>query len=164
MLCPQIPLLFMGEETASITPFLFFTDHHAELADAVREGRRQEFAAFAAFADPETREAIPDPNAIETFAASTPQPGDAKRFDFYVRLIALRMAEIVPRLLGTICLGAEPIGPKAVVAKWRLGDGACLTIITNLDTEPVAFAGSGRVLFATGDVAPMTVAYLESTA
>ena len=63
MLCPQIPLLFMGEETASRTPFLFFTDHAAELADAVREGRRSEFAKFPAFADPATRERIPDPNA-----------------------------------------------------------------------------------------------------
>ena len=57
LLCPQIPLLFMGEETASTTPFLFFTDHHAELADAVREGRRQEFAGFAEFADPDKRDA-----------------------------------------------------------------------------------------------------------
>ena len=46
MLCPQIPLLFMGEEDASRTPFLFFTDHGAELADAVREGRRSEFSQF----------------------------------------------------------------------------------------------------------------------
>ena len=74
MLCPQIPLLFMGEETASTTPFLFFTDHHDELADAVREGRRQEFAGFAAFADPEKREQIPDPNADGTFAACLPRP------------------------------------------------------------------------------------------
>ena len=52
MLCPQIPMLFMGEESASRTPFLFFTDHAAGLADAVREGRRDEFARFPAFADP----------------------------------------------------------------------------------------------------------------
>ena len=30
LLCPQIPLLFMGEETASSSPFLFFTDHNDE--------------------------------------------------------------------------------------------------------------------------------------
>ncbi len=59
----------MGEEVAARTPFLFFTDHHDELADAVREGRRQEFAGFAEFADPEKRERIPDPNAVETFTA-----------------------------------------------------------------------------------------------
>jgi malto-oligosyltrehalose trehalohydrolase len=165
MLCPQIPLLFMGEETGSTTPFLFFTDHHAELADAVREGRRQEFAGFAAFADPEKRETIPDPNAIETFAASVPRPGSADRFAFYQHLIALRMQEIVPRLPGTTSLGADRIGPKAVVARWRLGDGAHLTIITNLDDEPVTYATPpGRVVFATGDIAPMTVAYLETAA
>ncbi len=67
LLCPQIPLLFMGEECASRTPFLFFTDHGAELADAVREGRRGEFAKFPTFADPASRERIPDPNAPETY-------------------------------------------------------------------------------------------------
>jgi 1,4-alpha-glucan branching enzyme len=46
LLCPQIPLIFMGEEGASRTPFQFFTDHHGELAEAVREGRRREFASF----------------------------------------------------------------------------------------------------------------------
>src|SRR5262249_35915412 len=55
LLCPQIPLIFMGEESASATPFQFFTDHHGELADAVREGRRREFASFAAFSDPARR-------------------------------------------------------------------------------------------------------------
>ncbi|WP_158927386.1 malto-oligosyltrehalose trehalohydrolase [Acidisphaera sp. S103] len=165
MLCPQIPLLFMGEETASATPFLFFTDHHAELADAVREGRRQEFAGFAAFADPDKRERIPDPNAAETFAASVPRPASPVRFALYRALIALRMKEIVPRLAGTTSLGAEPIGPKAVLARWRLGDGACLTIVVNLDADAVAFATpAGRVLFTTGDTAPMTAAYLEIAA
>ena len=93
MLCPQIPLLFMGEESASRTPFLFFTDHRAELADAVREGRRDEFARFPAFADPASRERIPDPNAPETFAASVPQADPAlgpAREALYRRLIELR--------------------------------------------------------------------------
>ena len=61
LLCPQIPLLFMGEETGSRSPFLFFTDFHDDLADAVREGRRREFAKFPEFSDPERREAIPGP-------------------------------------------------------------------------------------------------------
>ncbi len=165
LLCPQIPLLFMGEETGSTTPFLFFTDYHADLADAVREGRRQEFAGFAAFADPEKREAIPDPNAADTFAASVPKPGAPERFTLYQRLIALRLKEIVPRLPGTMAIGATAIGPKAVVAQWRLGDGAKLTIMTNLATEPVTFdTPAGRLLFKAGDMAPMTAAYLEAAA
>ena len=40
-LSPHIPLLFMGEEWGETRPFCFFTDFHGELADAVREGRRQ---------------------------------------------------------------------------------------------------------------------------
>ncbi|WP_199033334.1 malto-oligosyltrehalose trehalohydrolase, partial [Ralstonia sp. ASV6] len=42
LLCPQIPLLFMGEEWGSLRPFYYFTSHHGALADAVREGRRRE--------------------------------------------------------------------------------------------------------------------------
>jgi maltooligosyltrehalose trehalohydrolase len=165
MLCPQIPLLFMGEETASETPFLFFTDHHAELADAVREGRRQEFAGFAEFADPDKRERIPDPNAHETFAASIPKPASAERFALYQRLIALRLKEIVPRLPGTVSNGAEAIGPKAVLARWKLGDGTGLTIVTNLGADAVlSNTPRGRLLFTTGDTAPMTAAYLEVAA
>jgi len=171
MLCPQIPLLFMGEETASTTPFLFFTDHHSELADAVREGRRQEFAGFAAFADPKRREQIPDPNAAATFAASIPKPdpsGSAERFAMYQRVIALRTREIVPRLHGTASTGAKVIGPKAVRAGWRLGDGSQLTMVTNLGRETVPFdVPPGRLMFASGDPAgpgPMTAAYLESVA
>jgi len=157
MLCPQIPLLFMGEETASRTPFLFFTDHHDALADAVREGRRGEFAKFPAFADPANRERIPDPNAPQTFAASVPR-GDpvagAAREALYRRLIALRASELVPRLEGTRSLTAEAMGPKAVVARWRLGDGATLTLASNLGTEAVAsaVAASGRLLFSNKDL------------
>jgi malto-oligosyltrehalose trehalohydrolase len=162
ILCPQIPLLFMGEETGSRTPFLFFTDHHDELADAVREGRRQEFAGFAEFGDAEKRQRIPDPNAVETFSACVPQPESSQRFALYQRLIALRMKEIVPRLRGATSIGANPIGPKAVVARWRLGDGSRLTILTNLGRDAVATqTPAGRLLFASGGSDPKTAVYLE---
>ncbi len=134
LLCPAIPLIFMGEETGSIRPFLFFTDFHDQLADAVREGRRREFAGFPAFADPEAREAIPDPNALSTFEASkVAEDGDAATWrDFYRRLIALRRERIVPRLKAASAIDAHAIGDKAVRASWRLGDGSVLTIVCNL--------------------------------
>jgi maltooligosyltrehalose trehalohydrolase len=147
---------------AARTPFLFFTDHHNALADAVREGRRQEFAGFAEFGDPEKREQIPDPNAVETFTACVPRAESVDRFALYQRLIALRMQEIVPRLRGTKSLGAEVIGPKAVLARWRLGDGSRLTIVTNLGADAVSFEPpAGRMLFTTGETNPRTAAYLE---
>jgi maltooligosyltrehalose trehalohydrolase len=176
LLCPQIPLLFMGEEDASRTPFLFFTDHQAELAEAVREGRRNEFARFPAFSDPATRERIPDPNALRTFQASVPHAdhhAGPARNALYRQLLALRHAEIVPRLDQTCSIGAHAVGARAVLARWRLGDGAVLTIGTNLGWEPAAMPPpAGELLFATppgaaqqaraGSLAPhATVAYLE---
>ena len=141
LLGPQIPLLFMGDEHGSESPFLFFTDFHDELADAVREGRRKEFAKFAAFADPKARKAIPDPNAHETFHRSRAEPGpDATRWlDLYRNLLKIRHEQIIPRLRTTAAIGAEAIGEGAVVARWKMGDDAVLTIALNLGDEAVAF-------------------------
>jgi maltooligosyltrehalose trehalohydrolase len=171
MLCPQIPLLFMGEEDACTTPFLFFTDHSDELAEAVREGRRAEFARFAAFADPEQRARIPDPNAESTFLASVPRPDAAhsgRRRALYKTLIELRRNEIIPRLQGAVSLDARPIGAKAVYARWRMGDGAILSIAINLDEAPVDFhSDGGTLLFASikpeGDFLPgrCTLCFLQ---
>src|SRR5690606_18455821 len=63
---PFVPLLFQGEEWGAKTPFLYFTDHgDPELAQAVSEGRRNEFRAFGW--DPD---AVPDPQDPETFQRS----------------------------------------------------------------------------------------------
>jgi maltooligosyltrehalose trehalohydrolase len=70
LLAPETPLLFMGQEWAASTPFLFFTDHEPALGHAVTKGRRAEFAAFSDFANPATRERIPDPQDPQTFRAS----------------------------------------------------------------------------------------------
>src|SRR6185312_9212984 len=67
LLSPQVPLLFMGEEFAATTPFLFFCDLGPDLAESVTRGRREEFARFARFGGPTV---IPDPNAEAAFRAS----------------------------------------------------------------------------------------------
>lgn len=153
LLCPQIPLLFMGEEEGSESPFLFFTDFHDELADAVREGRRREFAKFAAFADPEARKAIPDPNAKATFDRSRPQPDSsaAEWREFYRQLLAIRRDRIVPHLTGARSLGAEATGTAAVVARWRLGDGTTLGIAIDLADAPAPLPQPSTELFRDGD-------------
>jgi maltooligosyltrehalose trehalohydrolase len=174
LLCPQIPLVFMGEEVASETPFQFFTDHHGELADAVCEGRRREFASFAAFSDAAQQEAIPDPNAPGTFEQSRPAPDVARgsaRSEFYRQLLAIRREHIVPRLRAAKAMSANTVGPLAVIAQWRLDD-AVLTLATNLGPEPCTLdQPAGRVIFETaggvqalnaGRLAPFTtLAFLE---
>ncbi|CAB5552810.1 Malto-oligosyltrehalose trehalohydrolase [Pseudomonas putida] len=157
LLAPMIPLLFMGDEEGSRRPFLFFTDHHDELADAVREGRRAEFAHFAAFADPAQRERIPDPNAQATFDASqlAVQEVVAGWHGLYQRLLTLRRLHLTPRLPGSRALGATVLGERALTARWRLGDGSQLRIDLNLASEPqsVALPPVERWLFDSSDTA-----------
>jgi maltooligosyltrehalose trehalohydrolase len=154
LLGPQIPLLFMGEDEGSDSPFLFFTDFHDELADAVREGRRKEFAKFEAFADEQARERIPDPNARTTFEASVPKPGpDAGEWRaLYRELLMLRQVHIVPRLKGAIGIDADVVGDAAVKARWRMADGATLTIQIDLSDAPAsAFGEEGTLIHREGD-------------
>jgi maltooligosyltrehalose trehalohydrolase len=83
------PLLFMGEEYGARTPFLFFTDHiDPQIAEATREGRRREFAKFAAFAG----EDVPDPQDPTTFERSklNRSERDDDVYALYRRLLALR--------------------------------------------------------------------------
>ncbi len=169
LLSPQIPLLFMGEEWGSRAPFLFFTDFNDELADAVRVGRRQEFAAFAAFSDEATRARIPDPNAFETWAQSVADPDEAQRsrhadvLAWYGELLRLRHRYLVPRLPGTRSEEAVAIGPCAVLACWRLGDGSLLHIAANFGAgaegiSPGHRRPAGRLLVETRTGAAMSLA------
>ncbi len=64
LLAPAVPMLFMGEEHGDPAPFQYFTDHQdAQLAQAVRDGRRREFPSW-------TASEVPDPQAPETHARS----------------------------------------------------------------------------------------------
>ena len=138
LLSPHVPMIFMGEEDASTTPFLYFTDHAGDLADAVREGRRREFGGFKGFAPGEGTSSIPDPNDPTTFEQSRPAPhaahGRARR-RLYRELLAIRHQALEPRLAGARSLGAAPAGSSSVVAHWRLRDGSILVLASNLGRE-----------------------------
>ena len=70
LLSPFVPLLFMGEEYGETNPFLYFTEHgDPKLVEAVRAGRREEFAHW------EWDDAAPDPQDVATFARSRVQIG-----------------------------------------------------------------------------------------
>ncbi|RKP47444.1 malto-oligosyltrehalose trehalohydrolase [Trinickia fusca] len=176
LLSPHIPLLFMGEERGSTQPFLYFTDYAGKLADAVREGRSNEFATFAAFSDPERRGRIPDPNALQTFALSSPMQdesyasgdsnvqriqGSTSERDawqhFYRSALAVRAKLIAPRLAGSRALGTTLLRTtndhetNALVARWQLGDGETLALALNLTPEALPFTErpDGMVVFET---------------
>ncbi|WP_460948897.1 malto-oligosyltrehalose trehalohydrolase [Pseudomonas marginalis] len=149
LLSPMIPLMFMGDEVNASEPFLFFTDHHGELAEAVREGRRNEFKDFAAFQDPERRERIPDPNALPTFLQTTPSFDENEHTQLYRQLLSLRHRHLVPHLPGSVALGAQVLADHAVSARWRLGNGSVLRIDLNLSAVPLDHPATEPVLFET---------------
>ena len=155
LLSPSIPLLFMGDEWSETRPFLFFTDFDGELGAAVRDGRRREFEGFSSFSSQGDTEAIPDPNAIETFRASKidwAMPGSAegdRSVDRFKSLLGLRRERIVPLLAhagshaGTV-ISAEA---SALAIDWRFGP-ALLQLRANLSDTPAPPTNfSGKPIF-----------------
>lgn len=152
LLLPMIPLLFMGEEDGSTSPFLYFTDHHGELAELVRAGRRREFRHFRAFSDESVRDQIPDPNDVTTFERSVPNRANPAMRAQITQLLALRREHVTPGIPGARSLGAAVIGDRAIRAAWRLGTHKTLTITIDLSDVPSPIPHGGA-LFSTPRIA-----------
>jgi maltooligosyltrehalose trehalohydrolase len=161
LLAPSPPLLFMGEEYAATTPFLYFCDFGPELAAAVTQGRRSEFARFERFADPGTQARIPDPNHPETFRCSRLDWDSLNRSPHlesltrYRQLLALRRQEIIPHLTGATEGRARwcRFGAAGLAVDWTLGDGSRLALRANLGPEVASAVppSAGRPFHRVGD-------------
>jgi maltooligosyltrehalose trehalohydrolase len=139
LLAPMVPMLFMGEEWGSRRPFPFFCDFQGDLADAVRKGRRQEYAwAYAKYGDE-----IPDPLDPATFRSaildwSSREAGTGRdRLALVRRLLAVRAREIMPRLAGAAFGEAQLSDVGLLTTHWRMGDGAVLRLTANLSARDV---------------------------
>jgi maltooligosyltrehalose trehalohydrolase len=132
LLCaPETPLLFMGQEWAAPSPFLFFTDHEPGLGRLVTAGRRREFRGFSAFSDAAARERIPDPQALASFERSRL---DWALADVPPHKMVLRLYQALLRLRSEQPLLKD--APGRSVAVTALGEHAlCLS-----------YGGSGRQL------------------
>jgi maltooligosyltrehalose trehalohydrolase len=134
---PYIPLLFMGEEYGEDSPFLYFVSHSdADLIEAVKKGRKEEFKAFKWQGD------LPDPQSIETFLRS--KITWEKRYegkhkvllDFYKKLVKLRRD--IPALsnLDKECLDVCGLGEKKILFMRRWKDDSDVFCIFNFnDTD-----------------------------
>ena len=140
LLAPSPPLLFMGQEFGCAKPFLFFCDFAADLARAVTEGRRREFARFPEFSDPKHRARIPDPNHDSTFEASRLDWRDAETAEglawlgFYRDILTCRRQRLVPHMkTGRIrARDYDTLGDGGLRARWQFGDGAWLVLAANV--------------------------------
>lgn len=164
MLSPSVPLLFMGEEYGEPSDFPYFISHSdPSLIEAVRRGRREEFASFAWQAEP------PDPYAESTFASAKlhhelrREAPHRTLFAFYKELIALRKKIAAPAHCSTETLEVESReedrvlivrrqwGQDEMVAVFHFGDASRSVSLTMpkgrvrkfLDTSEKRWEGPG---------------------
>ena len=152
LLAPGIPMLFMGEEWGSQVPFPFFCGFEGELAEAVRKGRRKEYAwAYEKYGDE-----VPDPLATSAFESavldwdSINEEAGKTRLALVRELLAIRRREIIPRLAGAAFGKAHAAENGLLAANWRMSDGASLRLHANLSKAALARepdCGSGRKIW-----------------
>ncbi|MDA8164970.1 MAG: malto-oligosyltrehalose trehalohydrolase [Desulfobacteraceae bacterium] len=137
LLSPYVPLLFMGEEYGETAPFQYFVSHEdQELAEAVRRGRREEFAAFVWEGE------VPDPQAESTFARSRPDPElrhegwHRELLAFYRRLIRLRTTHPVLRTLDRSGIEAVADDERRTLTLRRRQWGRQLFYTVNFSDRP----------------------------
>jgi maltooligosyltrehalose trehalohydrolase len=157
LLSPYVPLLFMGEEHAETNPFLYFVSHgDPALVEAVREGRRREFAAF------EWAGEVPDPQAEATFEASRPRwerardGAHARHLALYRNLLRLRSEQPGLRAGAGDMAVRHDADAEWIELSRTLGER--LVVLFNFARDPrvVPVAGEAaawRVLLSTDDPA-----------
>jgi maltooligosyltrehalose trehalohydrolase len=139
MLSPNLPLLFMGEEYGETAPFPYFVSHSdPALVDAVRRGRRAEFASFGWEGHP------PDPQAEETFRSARLDPEQSQTpgphrhlWEFHRRLIALRRGSPVFASSDASHLEVSRVGSRRIGCIRRWCDREEAVIVFHIGEEPV---------------------------
>ncbi len=146
ILSPYIPLLFMGEEWGETAPFQYFTSHSdGPLIEAVRRGRRDEFAAFRWKDEP------PDPQDEETFLRSKPDHSLSQSephrtlHEFYQELIKLRKSQRAMARLSKEQMEVRVFEKEKTlqIRRWCEGDEAL--IVANFSDEPRTVLIAGPV-------------------
>ncbi|GAA2815052.1 malto-oligosyltrehalose trehalohydrolase [Streptomyces showdoensis] len=147
---PSVPMLFMGEEWGARTPWMYFTDHtDPELAEAVRRGRRREFAAHGW-----AEEDVPDPQDPTTRDRSVLDRTERERdphkrlLAWYRELIALRRT--LPDLTDPDLAGVRVAYDEE--ARWLVFRRGDVRVAVNLARGPAEIPlgsnGRDRVLAA----------------
>jgi maltooligosyltrehalose trehalohydrolase len=150
VMVPETPLIFQGQEWATTAPFQYFTDHYFELGQLVTKGRREEFAAFAAFVDPARLAAIPDPQSRETFERSRLRWDEldaaphASMFRLYQRLIGLRASAAPLRACQRDAFDVQTLDDETLLIV-RSGGTERLWIVVRLDGEGIVGVPGGAV-------------------
>jgi maltooligosyltrehalose trehalohydrolase len=136
---PEPPLLFMGQEFAASARFMFFADHHEELAALVHKGRREFLSQFRAYANEAAQERVPAPHEESTFLGSkldwNEVQQNAAALAFHRDLLQLRACDPVISQQDVTRIDGATLTEHAFVLRWfdaELGDRL---LLINLDQE-----------------------------
>jgi maltooligosyltrehalose trehalohydrolase len=139
LLAPATPMLFQGQEYAATTPFLYFCDHHAELAKTIREGREKFLAQFRSLALPEMHHVFGDPGNPSTFEASkldfSERQKNGAMYSLHKDLIQLRREDPVFRQQRRGGVDGAVLSPNAFLLRYFGGDHGDRLLLINLDRD-----------------------------
>lgn len=139
LLAPETPLLFMGQEFAASTPFLFFADHVPELAGKVREGRKKFLSEFPPYATAEAQGAMPDPGDVATFERSrldlSERTRHAAQYRLHQDLLRLRREDAVLSRQDRRSIDGAVLGPQALVLRYFTDADEDRLLVVNLGAD-----------------------------
>jgi maltooligosyltrehalose trehalohydrolase len=139
LLMPQTPMLFQGQEFCASSPFLYFADHKADLADAVAEGRADFLSQFPGIRYTHSEFAMGMPHDRKTFESCkldhSERRGNAQMVAFHKDLLALRREDPVFSAQRTDWLHGAVLGPEAFLLRCLGGVHGDRLIIVNLGLD-----------------------------
>lgn len=125
LLAPGTPMFFQGQEFTASSPFLFFADHHPELARAVQQGRHDFLRQFRSLAAPEMTTVLADPNDERLFAACqldwSERECHPEILALHRDLLQLRREDQVIARQGADGIDGAVLGPEAFVLRYLNG-------------------------------------------
>jgi maltooligosyltrehalose trehalohydrolase len=138
LLSRYVPMLFMGEEYAEDAPFMYFVSHSDPgLVEAVRNGRKAEFSAFAWMGE------APDPQSEKTFLDSKlhwhkKDEGKGKvMLEWYKKLIALRKTHPALHNPAKDAVSVNVLSGKVIAMQRWLENSEYLLCLLNCGNEEV---------------------------
>lgn len=145
LLTPPTPMLFMGQEFASTTPFNYFADHDVDLAQIVRDGRWGYIRNFPRTAKWGDKGELADPSSSATFESSKLDWDECRRnqemLQLHRDLLRLRREDPIFSQQDWKMLDGAVVGPEAFILRWFAPEEndrlLCVNLGRDMDWRPV---------------------------
>jgi maltooligosyltrehalose trehalohydrolase len=139
LLSPQTPMLFQGQEFAASAPFTFFADHQGELAEKVKQGRREFLHQFPSLASEAMQAQLPDPTDPQVFAWCKLDLSERARhhgtYALHQDLLHLRRAHAAFNSQESGAVDGAVLGDRALVLRFFAPDGKDRLLLINLGMD-----------------------------